>query len=320
MSNCNCDIQPIGLAECQEVLKRASKIIFVPFTEGNDPTTIPDSAFVNGVLPDDYIATRLDRADRSIGWDVTPSSFRVTTPERTADVVSSDANGEESVNFAGVIKFTLELWSLPAYWGHSLNNRSCQQVAVYIVDVEGNVLTQLNTTKDGYSPILLTQGGLRNRWMPADDGNTGKHMITFTFSSLNNEANFKTISASNFESNLRLIKSLEVMELSQNTANANTATSLFVDARYVLSGSPSSPNKLTGGDIPSKWKVTLKSDGSLINVTGVSELADGLYQVDIDSTVSQDVNISYEADRTLAGATSESIDFWTSPITVTTGA
>lgn len=320
MDNCNCEIIPLGLDGCQTILKRASKVIFTPvFDGGNNPTTIGFDEFIDGKLPDSYIANRLDENNRSIAWDVTPNSFRVTTPERTATVESTDANGERSINFKGVLKFNMELWNLPPYWGDNLNKRGCSELAVTIVDIEGNALMKVNSSNTGLQPLRMTTNTVLLEWMPADDSLNSKHMLSFTLSALNDEGKFVSVSNSSFESDLVLINSLIPMNLSQNTANANTATSIFVDANYVLSAAPNSA-PLVGGDILSKWSVKLSSDKSDIITTAVTDLGKGLYQIDIDSTVTSEVDVVYLADRTLPNSSTESKDFYTSSITLTTGA
>lgn len=313
MAQCqSCDVRPIGIAECIHTFKRTSNIAFAStFVDGVE-FGIPLTEFNSeGRLPVDYIANQLD----SLNWDITPIPFFATTPSRTSDVIQTNPNGEEETLFDGVIKFEGELTNLPPALGALIESRRCQDTAVIIEDIEGNWLMELSRDGQSLLPLKTTRQSLRSKLHLADDGKSSYHTLMFTLSTLINERRLVSVSFSNFDVRLANSRSLVDLQLFQTMPNVNTATSIFVDVNSDVHGDGVNPFRPVGLDDVAKWSVTL-TNGVAVTVTGVIEVSDGMYEIQIDSTPSTDVVVRYNENR----IDPTSFGYFTTDTTFTTGA
>lgn len=158
---CTCGTggQNTGQPNCIPVIERTAMLIFMS-TIADDGTknTIKPSDLVGGILPDAFIQDKLNEADPSKRWYLTPKIN--TVEDIRAEPVTFEVDGIPHIIDQGVRTFTGSYFGKAGHpkFAAVLNSRNCFDNSYYEVSTEGAIVGTLDG--DNLDPTPIETGTL----------------------------------------------------------------------------------------------------------------------------------------------------------------
>jgi len=190
-----------GKPSCVPTIDRTSKLILVK-TFANDGTrnSILKTDFVGGVLPDTYIESKINEADTSKRWYVTPKINAVA--DTRAEPVTFDVDGIPQIIDQGVRTF------VGSYYGKSgsptfagvLNSFNCQDVSYFEISVNGDIVGMDNGVE--LLPIAIETGTLFAGVVRGTKAELNSVSLTFAVNELERDENLIQVGAAQIESKM----------------------------------------------------------------------------------------------------------------------
>jgi len=221
-----------GQPNCVPTIERTAKIIFVP-TFANDGTrnSINKSDFVNDLLPDSFIESKINETDTSKRWYVTPKINAVT--DTRAEPVTFDVDGIAKVIDQGVRTFVGSYYDKlgsPAFAG-ALNSFSCIDMSYFEISVNGDLVGIDNG--DEMLPIAIETGTLYAWVVRGTKTELNSVQLTFAVNELVRDENLIQISAGMIDSTLLNKRGLIDVVGEALAAPVITATTVRIDTTFV---------------------------------------------------------------------------------------
>ena len=314
---CSCDggIGNLGVPGCVETFGLSFRDIFMN-TTAKDGTrnSIKSSDLVNGKVPASFLLEKLNEPDPSKRWYITPDNYEEVAPARTDRQTVESATGTIKSLRNGVKTFLGELWDVPSQWSAKLNKASCNQISVFKID-EGGAMAGVSSN-DGleFFPLTIQKGSLNAESFDATPAKSAYTSVTYQLSRIVNEGLYLTLSADDFEVDIREAKSLIEFDITQNTVETNTATEIYFNALNTTYGTFGSPHALEGASGLTDW--TVLNGLTPVVPSAVEEISAGVYKLTIPSTPTVDLTVSFNKTRMSIDA----FGYVADSATITTGA
>jgi hypothetical protein len=232
--SCSCGTggQNTGQPSCVPKIDRVAKLILVK-TFANDGTrnSIKKTDFVTGILPDVFIESKINEADTSKRWYVTPKINAVT--DTRAESVTFDVDGIPKIIDQGVRTFVGSFYDKvgsPKFAG-VLNSFSCQDMSYFEVSVNGDIVGM-----DGGSemfPIQIETGTLFAGVVRGTKTELNSVSLTFAVNELERDENLIQVGAAQSEPNMLNKKGLIDVVGSALASPVITATTVTLDMSFV---------------------------------------------------------------------------------------
>ena len=221
-----------GQPNCVPTIERTAKLIFVP-TFANDGTrnSINKSDFVNDLLPDSFIESKINETDSSKRWYVTPKINAVT--DTRAEPVTFDVDGIAKVIDQGVRTFVGSYYDKlgsPAFAG-ALNSFSCIDMSYFEISVNGDLVGIDNG--DEMLPIAIETGTLYAGVVRGTKTELNSVSLTFAVNELVRDENLIQIAAGMIDSTLLNKRGLIDVVGEALAAPVITATTVRIDTTFV---------------------------------------------------------------------------------------
>jgi hypothetical protein len=257
-------------------------LIFVPY--------FTSAGVKNGInletanLDQTYFEALTANADRSLRWRP------VNTGKKLESVVINRAESKYKEYPSGESYFiqsgqkTFEAVLPKAGYGmiKFFDSARCEQMGVYIVDRDGNLVGNGKTANFLY-PFRVADQSIDAYAKAAQDGEVPEVMLKFNFDSTEDDAHIQLIEASEMSYDVR---NLQGLYDAFGVFSSITATGFVVDVRTPY-GTAKNPNRVTGlviGD----FVLTNRGTGATVTITTVTEstVTPGIYTFVIPSQTS----------------------------------
>lgn len=287
MALCNCDVtfSNTGVNGCKSIIGATKKDVFVlKYDSTGAKNKIASTDFVNGILPDTYVQSMLNNPDKSKRWYPTPNVYEEPTQSQNDSIIQSFASGTSYKVADGAIIFSGILPKQEFSFIGQLKPAECVELAKYTIDDEGNLIgkdlgdghlypSEVNSATFDVKPIFGT------------DTTIPQVSIAYEYKKSEKAYDLAMISASNIETDMLTINGL--VDLT-GVASGVQSTSLI---RFRLSSKSSKY-----GGTPYKGALltsfVFKEGVTVINPTSLTELENGIYEVDGTFTAAGNVTIS----------------------------
>lgn len=151
-----CECTQIGLAntgtpDCLPIQKVAKKQYLVPTKDSagaknfHDLTVNFDQAYLDG---------KVNATDASQRWYPLPD-FENVGGERATSIIETAASGKKAKIRSGVRNLTAEMWSQSPFFLGQLEDMSCKEMSVFIVDTDGNFIGMKTDSTEKIYPIAI---------------------------------------------------------------------------------------------------------------------------------------------------------------------
>ncbi len=221
-----------GQPNCVPTIERTAKLIFVP-TFANDGTrnSINKSDFVNDLLPDSFIESKINETDSSKRWYVTPKINAVT--DTRAEPVTFDVDGIAKIIDQGIRTFVGSYYDKlgsPTFAG-ALNSFSCIDMSYFEISVNGDLVGIDNG--DEMLPISIETGTLYAGVVRGTKTELNSVSLTFAVNELVRDENLIQIAAGMIDSTLLNKRGLIDVVGEALAAPVITATTVRIDTTFV---------------------------------------------------------------------------------------
>jgi hypothetical protein len=221
-----------GQPSCVPQIERTAKLILVR-TFANDGTrnSIQKSDFVNGVLPDTFVESKINEADASKRWYVTPKINAVT--DTRAEPITFDVDGIPKIIDQGVRTFLGSFYDKlgsPTFAG-VLNSFQCQDMAYYEISVNGDIVGIDNG--DEMLPIAIETGTLFSGVVRGTKTELNSVSLTFAVNELVRDENLIQIGAAALESTMLNKRGLITVVGEALSSPVITDTTVRLDMNFI---------------------------------------------------------------------------------------
>lgn len=206
---CSCGTggQNTGQPSCVPQIERVAMLVLVrTFADDGTRNKINASDFVAGVLPDTFVEAKINHADRSKRWFITPKINSVT--DVRSEPITFDVDGIPMQISQGTRTFLGSYYAKlgsPKFAG-VLNSFNCQDMSYFEITVDGAILGIDNGTE--MLPIDIESGTIYAGVVRKTKTDPNSVSLTFAVQELVRDENLIQISASNIESNMLLKRGL----------------------------------------------------------------------------------------------------------------
>lgn len=288
---CNESLGNTGTTGCVPIFKVAKKLIFVP--------TYDNTGALNKLdLSTDFTAAELtallNQTDTSKRWYPSALLENVTS-ERGEASYETAPSGRKAFVKQGTRTFKAEIWEQSAVYKMQLDKIKCNEVSVYIIDVEGNIRGMVAETEDSnLYPIKIDRNSFNVDLMFGTDTTIEKLKMSFDFDQVEDDALLRMVSAADLTADLLEAEGLLDVEIEYGTIS-QTGVEFTL---YTLHGSKRNKVKVqglvasdfysavNGGGTASKlFNVT---DNASVSISALSETA-GVYTLTFSSQTVADV-------------------------------
>lgn len=236
---CTCGTggQNTGQPTCVPTIKRTTKLILMR-TFANDGTlnSIKETDFVGGVLPDTFIQAKINEADESKRWYVTPKINTVT--DTRAEPVTFDVDGIPKIIDQGVRTFLGSFYDKlgsPVFAG-VLNSFQCFDMSYFEISVDGDIIGIDNDTE--MIPIAIETGTLFAGVVRGTKTELNAVSLTFAVGELVRDENLIQVAESEIETNMLLTRGLIDVRGEALAAPLITPTTVRLDLQFLYGNFP----------------------------------------------------------------------------------
>lgn len=231
---CTCGTggQNTGQPSCVPTIKRTALLVMMR-TFANDGTrnSIKQLDFVNGVLPDAFIESKINEADTSKRWYITPKINAVT--DTRAEPVTFDVDGIAKIIDQGIRTFVGSFYDKlgsPTFAG-VMNSFACQDMSYFEISVEGAIVG-MDGGEEMY-PIAIETGTLFSGVVRGTKTELNAVSLTFAVNELERDENLIQIASSQIEPNMLLKKGLITVNGEALDTPVITGTTVRLDLSFV---------------------------------------------------------------------------------------
>lgn len=206
---CSCGTggQNTGQPSCVPQIERVGLLVFVrTYADDGTRNVIKSSDFVSGVLPDAFVEGKINEADPSKRWYVTPKINAVT--DARAEPITFDVDGIAQIISQGIRTFVGSFYAkngAPKFAG-VINSFQCQDMSYFEISVDGAIVGIDNDTE--MLPIDIESGTLFAGVVRKTKTDPNSVSVTFAVQELVRDENLIQIAASNIEGNMLLKRGL----------------------------------------------------------------------------------------------------------------
>lgn len=229
---CGTGGQNTGQPSCVPTIKRTALLVMMR-TFANDGTrnSIKKTDFVNGELPNAFIESKINEADQSKRWYITPKINAVT--DTRAEPITFDVDGIPKIIDQGVRTFLGSFYDKlgsPTFAG-VMNSFSCQDMSYFEISVEGAIVGK-NGGEDMY-PNGIETGTLFAGVVRGTKTELNAVSLTFAVNELERDENLIQIGSAQIEPDMLLKRGLIDVVGAALVAPVITATTVRLDLDFI---------------------------------------------------------------------------------------
>ena len=247
------------------------------YNANGERNSIKLTDFVDGVLPDTFVADKLHTPDGSSRWYPTPNVYENVESTRTDTTTEEFQSGLTVRIQNGVQTFMGNLIQVDESLASRILSNGCSDFGVYEIDKDGSLRGEMSADGSELYPIKINKGSLDSYSVPEVEGTSVQRvMVTFQFDGTVSEIKLMKIANTQIESNMLQIASLIDGVLTQNETTPSTNTNLYVDFNVVYGGTFGSPIPIQGQTDVASW-VLVDSSFSPVTISTILESGKGKY-------------------------------------------
>jgi len=295
MSFCKCGDgqQNLGVLSCPRLLGTVKKHITVnAFDSEGNRNSILYSELSDGKLTDAYINGKLNEADPSKRWYITPTKYENVEPSRTDSTFEDFSSGARVKVDTGVKEFKGILPQVDGVIADKMNAGACSLEGKFEIDVNGSLKGEMSLDGLELFPILIAKGSFEAIEIdPVEGSATQRIEVSFQYDKSVKEGNLRIIPSDSIEVNLLQINGIidgVLTETGVATATEISFSFLIKDFGYFGEIIPIEGKVSTS---PEDWTVTDTGLNNIVPTTIVE--ADGIYTLTIPSTPSETLSVVF---------------------------
>lgn len=283
---CSCATYPAntGFPSKQDVIAVAQKLVFVPLVADDgtrnhiDVTDTIDQAFIDG---------KLNNVDPSKRW-YPVGNFQNVTDERADPTFETFNDNSRVITVQGLRTFQGMLVNFSSRYKAKLDTLFCQQVGVYSIDNCGNLAGSVSNDKTKLYPVAVANATVDPRLVKASGPASGKVMLTFDYSQLENDKNLWQINQSDVTADLLLMQGLRDVTAA---LSGPTTTEVVAALTYQFDGfSTAGASRVTNitGWVIADFALFNVTTGLAVTIDSLTEAPDGTYTLGFTAQTSGD--------------------------------
>lgn len=282
-----------GTSSAALQLKRPSCYYFTPtYADDGTKNVISAGNFVNGVLPDSFIQSKINAVDPSKRWYPVPN-IRTTTNERaTPEQQSFDGGQNNIITTEGIRTVAATVISQPAKYKKQLDKLSCYNLSFFEID-ECGAMGGESATNDSsiFEPHPIAKKTFYTLLVKASGSDSQTLSITFEYDSKSDDANECIIPANSLGSDLcEQDGLLNLLVDYSNITNTGFAASLKLEYGGFGGNVPQT------GLVAADFKLTDNTTGLDVAITSVTESPKGTYTFVTDAMTATNIMQLHIAD------------------------
>lgn len=272
---CSCATYPAntGFPSKQDVISVARKLVFVPIVNDAgtrnaiDATDTIDQTFLDG---------KVNNVDPSSRW-YPVGNFQNVTDERADPTYETFNDNSRVITVQGLRTFQGMLVNFSSRYKAKLDTLFCQRVGVYSIDDCGNLVGSISADGTKLYPIALANAAIDPRLVKASGPASGKVMLTFDYSQIENDKNLRQINQSDVAGDILNIEGLRDVTAALSGA---TTTELVAALSYQFDGFSTvgaSQSTAVTGWLTADFDLYNLTTASSVTITSLTEAPDGTY-------------------------------------------
>lgn len=262
LSVCATTFNNTGTINCAPVMQDARKIIFVPtFAADGTRNKIANTA----IFTQNAMQALIDHADPTKRWYPTPELENVKS-ERAASTFETGSTGRRYKAKPGVRSYSFDIMNQWGIYQAVFEAFACADMALYIIDSDGNLIGMEQATDDGYIyPIRVSKDSLEAILMMPEPDKTVKISVSFEFDIREKDSLLRMMA---YKSTVMTANPLEADGLNAVYATySSLATTGFVAALYAVHNGKMEKVPITGLLITDFFDVRGGTGSKVYNVT-----------------------------------------------------
>jgi len=288
---CSCSTQlgNTGTPNCKTLAKTTSMMIAVRMTADDGTSNQID---VTATLNQAYFDALVQNTDASKRW-YPIGELENVVQERAESITQSYDSGRTIKIQDGIKTFTsLKPEAEYTYLG-KLEAFECQTFGIYIVDIDGNLKGEIDSTGGYLNPMKIASGTWDVRYSEATDTKANEIMISFQFDKQVNDSDLRMIVPSEMD-NISLLALDGLMDVNGvHTSPTATGVVSVLTLDYGTAVTPVKVEGLVTANFPTVTNTSTLTTYAVSNATeapaGTYTLVfgtapSGTYQVDIDAS------------------------------------